>query len=85
MMRGSMMESPLLVSSIIRHAAVNHADTEVVSHDAAGHKHRYTYSAAYGRACKLANALTQLGVGEGDAVATLAWNDHRHFEAYYGI
>src|SRR6266536_3199044 len=84
-MRGSMMETPLLVSSIIRHAAVNHGDTEIVSHDAAGVKHRYTYSDAYRRACKLANALAALGVNEGDAVGTLAWNDHRHFEAYYAI
>ncbi len=84
-MRGSMMETPLLVSSIIRHAAVNHGETEVVSHDAAGTKHRYTYADAYWRACQLANALTALGVKEGDAVGTLAWNDHRHFEAYYGI
>ena len=25
------------------------------------------------------------GVRPGDRIATLAWNDHRHFELYYGI
>jgi fatty-acyl-CoA synthase len=80
-----MMETPLLVSSLIRHAALNHGDTEIVSRDAAGKIHRYTYADAYARACQLANALTSVGMGESDTVATMAWNDHRHFEAYYGI
>lgn len=84
-MRGLMMETPLLVSSLIRHAALNHGDTEIVSRDAAGTIHRYTYADAYARACQLANALTSVGIGETDTVATMAWNDHRHFEAYYGI
>ncbi|MEO5511395.1 MAG: AMP-binding protein, partial [Longimicrobiales bacterium] len=85
LMRGLMMETPLLVSSIIRHAALNHGDTEIVSRNAAGTKHRYTYAAAYRRACRLANALTERGIGEGDTVGTLAFNHYRHFEAYYGI
>jgi acyl-CoA synthetase (AMP-forming)/AMP-acid ligase II len=52
------MQTPLLVSSFIHHAALNHADTEIVSRDAAGTIHRYTYADAYARACQLANALT---------------------------
>ena len=84
-MRGLMMETPLLVTSIIRHAAVNHGDTEIVSQSADGTRHRYTYSDAYRRSCRLANALTSLGVEAGDTVGTLAWNGYRHFEAYYGI
>ena len=44
-----------------------------------------TASCAGARA-QLAGALqSKLGVGLGDRVATLAWNDHRHFELYYGI
>jgi 3-(methylthio)propionyl---CoA ligase len=84
-MRGLMMETPLLVSSIIRHAAVNHGSTEIVSQNADGSRHRYTYSDAHRRSCQLANALTSLGVSASDTVATLAWNSYRHFEAYYGI
>ena len=84
-MRGLMMETPLLVSSIIRHAALNHGDTEIVSRDSAGTTHRYTYADAYRRASQLANALTSAGVREGDTIATMAWNNSRHFEAYYGI
>ena len=84
-MRGLMMDTPLLVSSIIRHAAVNHGDTEIVSQGADGTRFRYTYSGAYRRSSQLANALSSLGVVAGDTVGTLAWNSHRHFEAYYGI
>ena len=84
-MRGLMMETPLLVSSIIRHAAVNHGDREIVSQGADGTRHRYTYSDAYRRSCKLANSLASLGVGAGDTIGTLAYNGYRHFEAYYGI
>jgi acyl-CoA synthetase (AMP-forming)/AMP-acid ligase II len=79
-MRGLMMETPLLVSSIIRHAALNHGETQIVSQDADGIRHRYTYSDAYRRSCRLANALTSLGVKAGDTVGTLAWNSYRHFE-----
>jgi 3-(methylthio)propionyl---CoA ligase len=33
----------------------------------------------------LANALTTLGVGSGDRVATLAWNGYRHLELYFAV
>ena len=45
-----------------------------------------TYAGLRSRVRQLANALrSELGVGIGDRIATLAWNDHRHFELYYGI
>jgi 3-(methylthio)propionyl---CoA ligase len=48
--------------------------------------HRITYRALRGRIGQLAHALrAELGVGIGDRIATLAWNDHRHFELYYAI
>jgi fatty-acyl-CoA synthase len=34
---------------------------------------------------KLAAALVAMGVRKGDRVATLAWNQHRHLEAYFAI
>ena len=34
---------------------------------------------------KLAHALAARGVAQGERIATLAWNEHRHLEAYYGI
>ncbi len=82
---GGMMERPLLISSIIDYAAAVHAHVPVVSRDARGRIHRYTYGDAAPRIARLANALTSLGVRKGDRVATLAWNGHRHFELYYAI
>jgi 3-(methylthio)propionyl---CoA ligase len=84
-MLGMMMERPLLVSSIITHAATYHGDTEIVSRTTEGPIHRYTYAAAEKRSKKVANALLRLGIKPGDRVGTLAWNNNRHFELYYGI
>jgi 3-(methylthio)propionyl---CoA ligase len=85
-MRGLMMDRPLLVSSILEYAADYHGEAEMVSCTADQPVHRTTYAALRRRIKQLANALAaRLGVGLGDRVATLAWNDHRHFELYYGI
>jgi fatty-acyl-CoA synthase len=84
-MLGQMMSKPLLTSSLIRHADRWHGDTEIVSRRTEGGIHRYTYREAHRRSRQLANALKALGVGVGTRVATLAWNNFRHFEAYYAI
>jgi len=84
-MQGLMMDQPLLISGLIRHAARHHADTEIVSKNIDGTVHRYGYADAHRRAQKLANALRKLGVQPGDRVATLAWNGYRHFEIYYAV
>ena len=84
-MLGLMQSQPLLISTIIEHAARHHADAEIVSRTIEGGLHRYTYAQANQRAKKLANALTRQGVKLGDRVGTLAWNGYRHFELYYGI
>ena len=84
-MQGLMMDQPLLVSSLIRHAERHHGAVEVVSKQVDGSMHRYTYREAHARARCLANALQKLGVKSNDRVATLAWNGHRHFEIYYAV
>jgi acyl-CoA synthetase (AMP-forming)/AMP-acid ligase II len=84
-MQGLMMEVPLLISSLIRHADRYHGDAEIVSRTVEGPIHRYTYRDAHQRARRLARALERLGVVAGDRVGTLAWNGYRHFELYYAI
>ena len=83
MLRGLMMDSPLLISSLIVHAERCHGDTEIVSRTVEGPIHRYTYADAHQRARKLAQALGRLGVMQGERVGTLAWNGYRHLELYY--
>ncbi len=84
-MRGLMMDAPLLVSSILEHAAHVHAATEIVARTPEGGLHRTTYGRAHRRARQLAKALRALGVQEGDRVGSLAWNTHHHFELFYGV
>ncbi|BFM18063.1 3-(methylthio)propionyl-CoA ligase [Maricurvus nonylphenolicus] len=85
MLSGQMMTLPLSITSVMRFAEKAHKDTEIVSVTPDNPRHRYTYADAFRRVRQLANALKGSGVGSGDRVATLAWNDHRHLELYYGI
>ncbi len=84
-MKGLMMETQLLISSIAKHAERFHGDREVVSVTLDNPQYRYTFREAMARARQLANALARLGVKHGDRVASLAWNDYRHLEVYYGV
>jgi fatty-acyl-CoA synthase len=84
-MHGLMMNVPLQISSLIRHADRYHGGTQIVSRLVEGGIHRYTYADAHRRARQLANALASLGVRASDRIGTLAWNGHRHFELYYAV
>jgi 3-(methylthio)propionyl---CoA ligase len=84
-MFGQMMDRPLLISAIARHAELQHPRREIVSITTDHPRHRYTYRDAFARARKLANALQRLNLARGERIATLAWNDFRHFETYYGV
>jgi fatty-acyl-CoA synthase len=81
---GQMMQMPLMISSLIVHAARHFSDTEIVSKRTEGDVHRTTWREVELRSRKLAQALERLGCRPGDRVATLAWNGYRHLEIYYG-
>jgi len=85
MTTGTMQDWPLNVWKLIDHAAINHGDREIVSLMCEGHEARTDWRQVQGRARKVAGALRRLGVQQGDRVATLAWNTHRHVESWYGI
>lgn len=80
-----MQNQPLLLSSLLTHADRFHSETEIVSRTVEGPIHRYTYNDAARRARKLADALTRWGVNQSDRVATLAWNNFRHFEIEHAV
>jgi fatty-acyl-CoA synthase len=84
-MNGSMMQLPLLISSLLVHAERHHGEQEVVSRRVEGDIHRTTYRELAARSRRMANALAGLGIKSGDRVATLAWNGHRHMELYYAV
>jgi len=82
---GQMMAQPLLISDLIEYAAQHFGKQQIISKRLEGDIHRYGYQDALLRSKRLANALTALGVEQGDRIGTLAWNGYRHFECYYGI
>jgi acyl-CoA synthetase (AMP-forming)/AMP-acid ligase II len=90
-MFGMMQDHPLLISSLLQHAATNHAHNGIVSlnRDASGETLDRVTKTGYAdlakRSAQLAHALVKLGVRHGDRIATMAWNDQRHFELYYAI
>jgi acyl-CoA synthetase (AMP-forming)/AMP-acid ligase II len=84
-MHGLMMDAPLTITEIMRHAQTNHADVEVVSITSDHPRHRCTLGDVFRRAAQLAHALREAGVREGDRIATFAWNDFRHLELYYAV
>lgn len=81
---GLMMNSPLSLQNIAWRAENLFGDKEVVSRTETG-CHRYTYADVMARARRLAGALSALGVQPGERVGTFAWNDHRHYEAYFAV
>lgn len=84
-MQGRMMHVPLRVADILIHAEDIHGDAGIVSASVEGGIHRQDYRETGARARRLAKALRRLGIGEGDRVATLAWNGYRHVELYYAV
>jgi fatty-acyl-CoA synthase len=74
---------PLLISSLITHAARHCGDAEIVSKRVEGDIHRTDWKRTELRARKLAQAFGKLGCAAGDRVGTLAWNGYRHLEIYY--
>ena len=84
-MLGLMQDRPLLISSLIEHAAQFHGDTEIVTRSVEGPIRRTTYREMRDRSKQVANLMGELGVVEGDRVATLAWNTDRHMALYFGV
>jgi 3-(methylthio)propionyl---CoA ligase len=82
-MLGLMQPHPLMISSLLTHAARHHAKGEVVSRSHEGAMHAYTWADVERRARRLVRVLHRLGIGANDRVGTLAWNGYRHLEVYY--
>lgn len=81
----AMMQMPLLISGLIAHAARFHGDTEIVSVETDGQITRSNWSTVERNARRLANVLLKLGLVPGDRCGTIAWNNLRHLELYFGV
>ncbi|MCL6572069.1 MAG: long-chain fatty acid--CoA ligase [Bacillus sp. (in: Bacteria)] len=79
-----MMQTPLTMTQMIERAEKYFPKKQVVSRTESG-IHRFTYKQIAERTRRLADSLAKLGVEKGERVGTMAWNHHRHLEAYFAI
>ena len=80
-----MMYRPALISGILTHGVAHYGYQEIVSRETHGPLYRYTFGEMGARAAQLAHALRRLGLKDGATVGSIAWNNHRHVEAYYAV
>ena len=83
-MQSSMTDSPLTLTNLLNHAENYHGSTEVVSIESRGKRIKGSWAETAKRARLLGSALLKLGIRPGDCVASLALNNQRHLDLYYG-
>lgn len=84
-MFGKMMHQSLLISNLIEHAAKYHSDTTIISREVSGEMTITNWLQIQQNSKRLANTLQSLNFEQGDRLATIAWNNHRHLESWYAI
>src|SRR5215467_5008372 len=84
-MRGTMMDFPLTLSTILERSGKVFPRVEIVSRRPDKSIVRTCYGDFYRRARRLAAALTKLGLKSGDRVASMMWNHSGHLEAFFGV
>lgn len=84
-MLGKMMNFPLTIGSLIEHAERYHGATEVVSVETNGMISRSDWSEVAQNARRLASVLGKAGVAPDARCGTIAWNNRRHLEIYFGV
>ena len=85
MMRGTMMDFPLTLPTMLERADTLYPRVEIVSRKPDLTIQRTNYGNFYKRTLQLASALTRLGIQSGDRVASLMWNHSSHLEAFWGV
>ena len=83
-MRSTMPDFPLTLQHFLWRATTLFPTKEIATRRESS-RHRYTYAQFGQRVAQLAHALKELGVGAGDRVGTLAWNNYRHLELYFAV
>ena len=84
-MLGSMMNKPLVISDLVRHAAKFHGDTEIVSRETSGQITRTDWAGVEKGSRSLLAGLQKLGLQPGDRIGTIAWNNHRHLKIWFAV
>ena len=86
LLQGLMMDDyPLSLTTLVERAERFTPGRKVVYRRPDGKVHRTTMGDCARRGRCLASALTELGIGEGDRVGTLMWNQPEHLEVYNAV
>ncbi|OQX01403.1 MAG: hypothetical protein BWK80_60005 [Desulfobacteraceae bacterium IS3] len=70
---------PLIIKKLLNTPLVYSPDQEIIYRD----KTRMTYRMLYERIHRLANALANLGVSQGDTVAVFDYDSNRYLECFF--
>jgi acyl-CoA synthetase (AMP-forming)/AMP-acid ligase II len=76
---------PLTLNHVLRRVRTCNLGSEVVTLTPDGTVERAAHAELAERIDRLARALSNLGVEQGDRVASFAWNNQRHFELYFAV
>src|SRR5437868_3450715 len=79
-MRGTMMDFPLTLKTILERAEKQFRKVEILSRRPDRSIVRTNYREFTERARRLASAMTKLGLQRGDRVASMMWNHSGHLE-----
>ncbi len=71
---------PLLIKNLLFFPVIDEPDQEIVYRN-----QRFTYRELRQRIARLANALTALGIKQGDTVAVMDWDSHRYLECFFAV
>lgn len=83
-MLSTMQDVSLQVRRLLEHGMGRHASATVETAVPGGVRSE-TYAEVGANAARLANVLKELGVKQGDTVATFMWNNAEHLAAYFAI
>ena len=84
LMLSTMMHTPLGVKTLFEFGARHFPSSRVGEYDGDAIQW-HSYADITIQAAKVANALTQLGVGDGDRVGTFLWNSAIHLSLYLAV
>ena len=84
-MKGNMLNWDVTVPKLIDHAEKYSFDAEIVSRELDNSISKITVGDCLSRSRRVARMLLNFGVHQGDRVGTIAWNNSRHFEVYFGV
>jgi len=84
-MRGTMMDFPLVLPVLLERAGKLFPKVEILSRKPDKSVVHANYGLFYRRARQLGEVLNGLGLRRGDRVASLMWNHAAHLEAFFGV